>query len=167
MRLFQRFEVWLLLVAGGAAVWWAMQEPAPYAQDEAEVAATMAESAVLRIHRSTLERDFGNARLDIELRFRNTSPRPLAMQPPDVRLLTEDGREIPPFILPSERPISVLENSSTDLLLRYWLEARDLDGVLRLDVRGQSVEVKSSEPLDLTRLENKVPKTWTTTKWVP
>jgi hypothetical protein len=165
MRIFQRFEVWLLLIVGGIAVWWSMKAPEPYAQSESEVAATMAESAVLRIHRCTLERDFGNARLDIEFRYRNTSPRPLAMQPPDVRLLTADGREVAPFILPSERPVSVLENSSTDLLLRYWLDAKDLDGTLRLEVRGQSVEVKSGERLDITKLENKKPKTWTTTKW--
>ena len=167
MRIFSRFEVWFLLVIGAAATWWALRDPAPYAQDPAEIAATTATDAVLRIHRCTLERDFGNARLDIEFRYRNTSPRPLSMQPPDVRLLASDDREIPPFILPVERPPSVAAGSATDLRLRYWLAEKDLSGALRLDVRGQSVEVKTSEPLVLEKLENGQPRTWTTTKWAP
>ena len=56
---------------------------------------------------------------------------------------------------------------ATDLRLRYWLDEKDLSGALRLDVRGQSVEVKTSEPLVLEKLENGQPRTWTTTKWVP
>ncbi|MBL9132567.1 MAG: hypothetical protein JNG86_15285 [Verrucomicrobiaceae bacterium] len=167
MRLLSRPEVWFLLLASAVAAWWALRDPEPYAQDEAEIATTTAADAVLRIHRCTLERDFGNARLDIEFRFRNTSPRPLLMQPPDVRLLTDDGREIPAFILPVEKPPVAPENAASDLRLRYWLEAKDLSADLRLDVRGQSVEVKSKEPLDLEKLENARPKTWTTTKWVP
>lgn len=165
MRLLSRPEVWFLLIASVVAAWWALRDPAPYAQEEAEIAATTAPDAVLRIHRCTLERDFGNARLDIEFRFRNTSPRPLSMQPPDVRLLTGEGREIPPFILPVEKPPVASEKTATDLRLRYWLDAKDLAASLRLDVRGQSVEVKSKEPLDLEKLENGKPRTWTTTKW--
>jgi hypothetical protein len=166
MRLLSRPEIWLLLAISAIAGWWALREPAPYAQEEGEIAATTVPDAILRIHRCTLERDFGNARLDIELRYRNTAPRPLAMQPPDVRLLTADGREVPPFILPPERPTTVPENSSADLMLRYWLEAKDLTSTLRLDVRGQSVSVKSAEPLDLEKLDNKKPVTWASERWV-
>lgn len=167
MRIFSRFEVWFLLVIGAAATWWALRDPAPYAQDPAEIAATTAADAGLRIHRCTLERDYGNARLDIEFRYRNASPRPLSMQPPDVRLLAAGDREIPPFILPVERPPSAPAGAATDLRLRYWLDEKDLSGALRLDVRGQSVEVKSADPLQLDKLENGKPRTWTTTKWVP
>lgn len=165
MRLLSRPEVWFLLLASAVAAWWALREPEPYASDEAEIAATMAENAVLRIHRCTLTRDFDNARLDIEFRFRNPAPRPLFMQPPDVRLLTSEGKEVPPFILPSEKPPMVAENASTDLRLRFWLEKEHLANGLRLDVRGQSVEVKASEPFDLSKLENDKPKVWTQTKW--
>lgn len=167
MRLLSRPEVWFLLVLSGAAAWWALQEPAPYAQDAAEIAATTAPDAPLRIHRCTLERDFGNARLDIEFRYRNASPRPLTLQPPDARLLTAAGREVPPFILPVERAPVAPENTASDLRLRYWLDAADLAGGLRFEVRGQSVEVKSAEPLNLEKLENHQPRTWTTTKWAP
>jgi len=165
MRFFSRPEVWFLILASGVAAWWALREPEPYATDAAEIAATTAEDAPLRIQRCTLTRDFGNARLDIEFRFRNTAPRPLFMQPPDVRLLTGDGKEVPPFILPTERPPMVPEKASTDLRLRYWLDKEHLAGALRLDVRGQSVEVKSATPLDLEKLENDKPRVWTNAKW--
>lgn len=165
MRLFSRPEVWFLVLASAVAAWWALREPEPYATETSEVSATMAEDAVLRIQRCTLTRDFANARLDIEFRFRNTAPRPLFMQPPDVRLLTSEGQEVPPFILPAERPPRVAEKASGDLRLRFWLEKEHLASGLRLDVRGQSVEVKSKEPFDLEKLENDRPKVWTTSKW--
>lgn len=165
MRLHTRPEVWFLVLASGLAAWWALREPEPYATEATEAAATMAEDAVLRIQRCTLTRDFGNARLDIEFRFRNTAPRPLFMQPPDVRLLTSDGKEVPPFILPAERPPRVAEKASGDLRLRFWLEKKDLGTGLRLDVRGHGVEVKSRTPLDLEKLKNGEPKIWTTSNW--
>jgi hypothetical protein len=49
--------------------------------------------------------------------------------------------------------------------LRFWLEKEHLASGLRLDVRGQSAEVKSKEPFDLDKLENDQPKVWTTSKW--
>jgi hypothetical protein len=165
MRLLSRPEVWFLLLVSAIAAWWALREPAPYAAEPAEAAATMTEDAVLRIQRCTLTRDFGNARLDVEFHFRNTAPRPLFMQPPDVRLLTSDGKEVPPFILPAERPPMVAEKASADLRLRFWLETAHLASGLRLDVRGQNVEVKSAEPFDLEKLENDQPKVWTSSKW--
>lgn len=165
MRFFSRPEVWFLILASGIAAWWALREPKPYATDAAEIAATTAEDATLRIQRCTLTRDFGHARLDIELRFRNTAPRPLFMQPPDVRLLTGDGHEVPPFILPTERPPRVPEKLSADLRLRYWLEKEHLAGALRLDVRGQSVEVKAPTPFDLEKLENDKPHVRTNSNW--
>jgi hypothetical protein len=165
MRLFSRPEVWFLVLASAIAAWWALREPEPYAADASEAAASMGEDAVLRIQRCTLTRDFGNARLDIEFRFRNTAPRPLFMQPPDVRLLSSDGREVPPFILPAERPPRVAEKASADLRLRFWLEKEHLGAGLRLDVRGHSAEVKSQAPFDLEKLKNDVPKVWTTSNW--
>jgi hypothetical protein len=82
-----------------------------------------------------------------------------------VRLLTSEGKEVPPFILPAERPPRVTENASGDLRLRFWLEKEHLASGLRLEVRGQSVEVKAKEPFDLEKLENDQPKVWTTSKW--
>ena len=165
MRLLSRPEVWLLILASGVAAWWALREPAPYATDAAEIATTTAPDATLRIHRCTFTRDFGNARLDIEFHYRNASPRPLFMQPPDVRLLTTAGKEVPVFILPSERPPRIAEGASSDLRLRFWLEKEHLRAGLRLDIRDQSVEVKAETPLDLESLPNEEPVTWTSPQW--
>jgi hypothetical protein len=117
MRIFQRFEVWLLLIAGGIAVWWSFQ-PAP---NSAETSPETATDAPLQLRRCTLERDFGNARLDLEVRYKNASPRPLSMQAPDVRLLNAAGKEVPPFILPIERPPTAEAQTTGDIRLRFWL----------------------------------------------
>lgn len=165
MRLFQRFEVWLLLIAGGIAMWWSFKADAPQAAD-GPVPESSAD-APLQLRRCTLERDYGNARLDLEIRYRNASPRPLFMQPPDVRLLNAAGKEVAPFILPAERPISVEAQATSDLRLRFWLEQSDLQGPLTLDIRGATLEVKNVTPLDLEKLENKKPKVWTDADWKP
>lgn len=163
MHLFKRFEVWLLLVAGGIAMWWSFQSETTPA-DDLPVAA-MSSDAPLQLRRCTLERDFGNARLDLEIRYKNTSPRPLYLQPPDVRLINAAGKDVPPFILPAEKPASIEAQTTSDLRLRFWLEKTDLAGPLTLDIRGQTLEVKSNAPLDLEKLENKKPKVWTGAGW--
>ncbi len=163
MRLFQRFEVWLLLIAGGIAVWWSFQSDAP--GEEAGPVAEMNADAPLQLRRCTLERDFGNARLDLEVRYKNTSQRPLFMQPPDVRLINATGQDVPPFILPVERPASVEAQTTSDIRLRFWLEKADLTGPLTLEIRGQKLEVKTQTPFELERLENKKPQVWTSAAW--
>lgn len=165
MHLFKRFEVWLLILAGGIAVWWSFQTNSS-PRDDLPVAEMKADLP-LQLRRCTLERDFGNARLDLEIRYKNSSPRPLFMQPPDVRLINAAGKDVPPFILPIERPASIEAQTTSDLRLRFWLEKADLVGPLTLDIRGQKLEVKNSAPLDLEKLENKKPKVWTSTGWTP
>ena len=165
MRIFQRFEVWLLLIAGGIAVWWSFQTaPNPA---ETDPGAEMSEASPLQLRRCTLERDFGNARLDLEVRYKNASPRPLSMQPPDVRLLNAAGKDVPPFILPVERPPSIEAQTTGDIRLRFWLEKADLAGPLTLEIRSQKLEVKVSTPLDLEKLENASPRVWTSAAWTP
>ncbi len=163
MRVFQRFEVWLLLIAGGIAIWWSFQSDSPPSED-GPVAEMNADSP-LQLRRCTLERDFGNARLDLEVRYKNASPRPLSMQPPDVRLTNAAGQDVPPFILPVERPPTVEAQTTADLRLRFWLEPADLTGPLTLDIRGQRLEVKSATALDLDKLPNAQPKVWTSADW--
>ena len=161
MRIFQRFEVWLLLIAAGIAILWSFSSaPIP-----AEEIPEMSADAPLQLRRCTLERDFGNARLDLEVRFKNSSPRPLSMQAPDVRLLNAAGKEVPPFILPIERPPTAEAQTTGDIRLRFWLEKADLTGPLTLEIRGEKLEVKNSTPLDLEKLENKKPKVWTSAAW--
>lgn len=162
MHMFKRFEVWLLLIAGGIAVWWSLQSDTPV--DDGPVAEMKAD-VPLQLRRCTLERDFGNARLDLEIRYKNVSPRPLHMQPPDVRLINAAGKDVPPFILPVERPASIEAQTTSDLRLRFWLEKADLAGPLTLDIRGQKLGVKNGTPLDLEKLENKKPKVWTSAAW--
>ncbi|WP_395741660.1 hypothetical protein [Prosthecobacter sp.] len=163
MRIFQRFEVWLLLLVGGIAIWWAFSTgPNP-----GETGPETRPDSPLQLRRCTVERDFGNARLDLEVRYKNTSPRPLSMQAPDVRLINAAGKEVPPFILPIERPPTAEAQTTGDIRLRFWLEKADLAGALTLEVRGEKLEVKDSTPLDLEKLENAKPKVWTSAAWKP
>ncbi|MBE2285277.1 MAG: hypothetical protein IAE77_17590 [Prosthecobacter sp.] len=163
MHLFKRFEVWLLLLAGVAAIWWSFQSDS-LPTDDGPVAEMKAD-APLQLRRCTLERDFGNARLDLEIRYKNTSPRPLYLTPPDVRLINAAGKDVPPFILPAEKPASIEAQATSDVRLRFWLEKADLAGPLTFDIRGQKLEVKNSTPLDLEKLENKKPRVWTSANW--
>ena len=165
MRIFQRFEVWLLLIAGGIAIWWSFSSAPNPAETCPETELTTA--SPLQLRRCTLERDFGNARLDLEVRYKNTSPRPLSMQPPDVRLLNAAGKDVPLFILPVERPPSIESQTTGDVRLRFWLEKTDLAGPLTLEIRSQKLEVKNSTPLDLEKLDNARPRVWTTAEWAP
>jgi len=160
MNLLKRPEVWLLLVISLGAVVYVFMSDAP-ADGNAEVILPEETPAAVVIHRCTLERDFGNARLDIELRYRNASPRTLILQPPDARLLTGNGKEVPPFILPVEKPPQIAAQTTQDVRLRYWLEKDHLHGALTLDIRGQTAEVKTAETLELEKLENRKTQTWT------
>lgn len=165
MHLFKRFEVWLLLVTGVIAVWWSLQTDSTPVDDGPM--AEMKADIPLQLRRCTLERDFGNARLDLEIRYKNTSPRPLFMQPPDVRLINAAGKDVPPFILPVEKPANIEAQTTSDIRLRFWLEKADLAGALTLEIRGQKLEVKTSTPLDLEKLTNAKPKVWTSANWTP
>lgn len=162
MHMFKRFEVWLLLIAGVLAVGWALK---PSGSEDASVVAEAPEQPALEIRRRTLERDYGNARLDLEIRYRNPSPRPLFMQAPDVRLINAAGREVPPFVLPVERPVSVEPRSTSDVRLRFWLEENDLAGSLTLDVRGEQALVKDAEPTQLEQLKNHQPQVLDGARW--
>lgn len=162
MAFFKRIEVWVLLLLGaGAAVWVFLDQPKLDGDPEPiEASETADAETALVIHRCTLKRDYGNALLDIELRYRNASPRTLVLQPPDVKLVTADGKEVPPFILAVEKPPQIAAQTAQSVRLRYWLESTHLSGALTLDIRGSKAEVKSAAPLDLTKLENQKSKTW-------
>lgn len=160
MALFKRFEVWVLLILGGGVALWVLTDKPNMEGDSQPIETASVQEAALVIHRCTLERDFGNARLDIELRYRNASPRPLVLQPPDVKLLTGEGKEVPPFILPVEKSPHIAAQTAQNVRVRYWLEKAHLEKALRLEIRGSTAEVKGEVPLDLDTLENHKPKTW-------
>ena len=160
MKFFHRPEVWLLLLLAAGAAVWVLMSSNPGAGDPEAIEEGAPAQAAITIHRTTLERDYGNARLDIELRYRNASPRTLMLQPPDVRLLAAEGQEVPLFILPMEKPPQIAPQTAQDVRLRYWLDRKHLQGPLTLDIRGATAEVKGAGAFDLEKLENKKPKTW-------
>lgn len=161
MSFLKRFEVWLLLALSVGAIIWVFQTDSGEDGNPEPIAADAPAETGLKILRCTLERDYGNARLDIEMRYRNTSPRPLILLPPDVKLLTAEGKEIAPFILPVEKPAQVAAQTAQDIRLRYWLDKTHLKGPLTLEIRGEKAEVKGTAALDLETLENHKPKSWT------
>ncbi len=171
MNLFKRIEVILLLVlAAGGAIWVLSDNGSPddEAAGESAAASDPAQDAgpgVNKLHRCTVERDYGNARLDIELRFANRGEKKLVMQPPQVRLLTDAGREVVPFFLPFDPVPEIPAGTTQDVRLRYWLEKADLQGGLKLVIGDDSIEVKSAAVFDLEKLKNKEPRTYASSDW--
>jgi len=156
MHLPKRVELWALLALVVAGLAWVFLSGRGNGDEEATGGAPPASEAQdpLRLHRCVLKRDHGNARLDVELRVRNDGGDTLVMQPPKVRLLGPNGREVPEFFLPFEPRPEVAAGSSQDVQLRYWLESSDLKGALNLDVEGKSLAIKGASPFDL----NSVPE---------
>jgi hypothetical protein len=168
VNLFKRIEViLLLLLAVGGAVWVLSGSSKGDVYDLDPQVQVGGESAENRVQRCTLERDHGNARLDLEFRFQNQKPRKLTLQPPQVRLMTAAGKEVAPFFLPFEPQPEIAAGGSQDVRLRYWLEKSDLQGALILEVQSEKLDVKSAAPFDLEKLKNKEPRSFTDTHWTP
>jgi hypothetical protein len=168
VNLFKRIEViLLLLLAVGGAVWVLSGSSNGDVYDLDPQVKVGGESAENRVQRCTLERDHGNARLDLEFRFQNQKTRKLTLQPPQVRLMTAAGKEVAPFFLPFEPQPEIAAGGSQDVRLRYWLEKSDLQGALILEVQSEKLDVKSAAPFDLEKLKNKEPRSFTDTHWTP
>jgi hypothetical protein len=154
----RRPEVWVLLLASVAAALWALKSGGSEAEWEAGPGVSELKTAEARVTvlRGSLERDYGNARLDLEVKIRNEGLHPLVLVPPKVRLLAgaTGDREVPPFFLPAERPPEVAGKTVSEVMLRYWLEAGDLGGPLVLELEGEKVPVKADRPYALDKLEN-------------
>jgi len=168
MNYLKRIELWVLLaliVAGLVFVF--TSKPAEDDLDPSRPAANDSGNAkaALVLHRTTLERDYGNVRLDLELRIRNDKSEKLVAQSPAVKLLSGSGREVPTFFLPFDPIPEVPAKGSQDVQLRYWLETADLQGPLTLEVNGQRLEVKSAQPLDIATLKNGEKKVIKGTAW--
>lgn len=164
MNWFKRVEVWVLLLASGGLAVWALKGGKGAGEEAFEAgwqtAASEGGSAGvarrLEVLGGSLERDYGNARLDLLVRVSNPGAHPLLMSPPKVRLLAgaQAEREVPPFFLPVERPPEVAAGGTSEAKLRYWLEAKDVEGPLVLEVDGVREPVKDATPFDLKALEN-------------
>ena len=171
MNLFKRIEVVLLLVlAVGGAVFVLLSSSSsdPDLEPQTGLGGSVVaegEPGANKLHRCTLERDYGNARLDIELRFANRDAKKLVMQPPQVKLLTDAGREVPPFFLPFDPVPDIPAGTTQDVRLRYWLEKADLQSGLELVIGDERINVKSAAAFDLEKLKNKQPKVFPDANW--
>lgn len=157
MVLPKRIEIWLLLAAVLAGLVFVFSSRSPDGELVGSGGAAGPEAAggeeTLRVHRCVLERDYGNARLDIDLRVRNAAAEKVVLQSPRARLVTGKGREVPSFFLPFEAMPEVPGGATRDVQLRFWLEAADLGEALRLEVDGRSVEVKGGKAFDLQAMK--------------
>lgn len=174
MNLFKRVELWVLLaIVLGGLVWVFTSGPAEQEEDAGGTTPPRKKGAIVQgdpdqpllVHRSVLERDYGNARLDIEVRIQNTGKEKLVLQPPQVRLLTGSGREIPGFFLPFEPQPEIAPGTTQDVQLRYWLEKKDLQEALTLEVNGLRAKVKGTQAFDLETLKSKESRTFLPDGW--
>ena len=156
MAFFKRVEVWvLLLLSGGVAVWVLSGDGNADLPPAWTVAEPSSNEPVLTLRGCTLERDYGNARLDLRVKVRNTTIRPLMLRPPMVKLLAGDEVEVALFFLPAEMPPDVAAGRTSEVVLRYWLQEAELKQPLVLVVNddGDPMGFKVTTPLDLLLAE--------------
>ena len=173
MKWYQRFELWIFLVAVlGTLAWVFIQRrpigPDPDRVDSADAsseAATPAPAPPVTVLSCSLTRDYANARLDLNVRVRNDSAQKLVLSAPQVRLLTDKGREVPSFFLAFAEAPSVAPHSVGDAELRYWLGSADLEGGLRLEVHGFATPVKDAKPFDLNAAKQGEKRTFQPAHW--
>jgi hypothetical protein len=166
VKVFSRIEVWLLLVLLAGAGWFVRWSSSSGTEDEGlikNLVPVSGEAAVIR--RGTLERDHGNARLDLEVRVSNKHAKPVQLVPPFVVLRNASGREVPGFFLPVEPPPSLPAGSTADVKLRFWLDASDLVGALQLELDGATLPVKTTQPVDLASFKNLEPSSISGAPW--
>lgn len=165
MKAPRRIELWLLFAVIAAGLIFVFASRHRDDEDAGGAPPAPADDPPIVLHRCVIERDRGNARLDIELRLRNDRSEMLVLQPPKARLLAASGRDIPAFFLPFEELPEVPPKTTRDVQLRYWLEAADLQGALKLEVDRGTVDVKSAKPFDLETLKNGDRKTFGAGEW--
>jgi hypothetical protein len=170
MSVWKRPEVWglLVLVAGGA-VYIASSggrgagpdgaggDPggtAGTAGGTAGTAGGTAGAGRLRVESIELTRDYGNARLEIEVDYDNRGGPEVPLSPPDVVLETGGGEPVDPFFLAGDFPDPIAAGQRDRARLKFWLEPGQLGGALVLKVRGEAVQVKPDRPFDLGAVEN-------------
>ena len=168
VKIFQRFEVWLLLLLAAGAMAWVFKPSSSEEGRPAGFSATFGGDSVetpMVVHRLSLERDHDNARLDIDVRLTNRHAKKLALAQPSVKLVAGSGRLVPEFFLPMEPPPAIAAKTTADVRLRYWLKKTDLSGPLTLNFEDQLIELKSARPFDLGKLKNGEPKSFGTGDW--
>ena len=167
MNYLKRIELWVLLIIIGGGLFWVFSSKS----DEgtfADVSADgqkSAQTSPLKYYRSSLKRDYGNARLDIDLWIRNDKSETINLHAPAVKLVTSKGKDIPSFFLPFDPIPQIASKAAQDVQLRYWVDAADLEGGLTFEVNGVSIPIKSEQPFDLKSIPNDDTKTFQPGKW--
>ncbi len=169
MNFLKRIELWVLLAVILAGLVWVFSSK--HADDDESGAsgtsttADAGDAAPLKLHRCVVERDYGNARLDLDVRLHNDQPEKLICQSPKVKLLTAKGREVPSFFLPFDALPEVPAKTTQDVQLRYWVDAADLQGALTLEVNGKTLEVKTVKAFDWESMKNGEKRTFNAGAW--
>jgi len=171
----KRPEVIVLLIAFLSIALWVLLRPSGDSDDVdgqsassspgSETTSTAPESDVPRILDRSLERDYGNARLELRIDLTNQTAEPQQLIPPFVRLTGPDGETIPPFFLALSKPPTLAPGKSDTVKLAYWLEKSHLEGPLWFACGDHTVEVKDDAPLDLESIENQASKAFSSTRW--
>jgi hypothetical protein len=167
MHLLKRIELWVLLAVVLAGLAWVFMSGGSREDtvNDGGAASARDAQAPLQLHRCVLKRDYGNARLDIDLRVRNDGTEKLLMRSPKVKLLAPKGREIPSYFLPFDPVPEIPPHSAQDVQLRYWLETADLQGALSLEVDGKTLAIKSEGAFDLNSVKNNEEKVISPGAW--
>jgi hypothetical protein len=156
-KLLQRPEVWVLLLMSVGAAWFVLAPKNPSDTRWSVRNQAPASGEATALQRMTLERDHGNARLDLELRFTNPHSKTLQLVAPLAILKTSEGQEVPAFFLPIEPPPSIPAKTTADIRLRFWLDPEHFKTALILELDGTRIPIKSAAAFDLTQLENTKP----------
>lgn len=168
MNFLKRIELWVLLAVIIAGLVWVFSSKHADDDESGTTGATSTADASdlpLKVYRCVIERDYGNARLDVDVRIRNDEAEKLICQSPKVKLLNAKGREVPSFFLPFDQQPEVPAKTAQDVQLRYWVDAADLQGALTLEVNGKTLEVKTAKALDWESMKNGEKRTLSAGAW--
>ena len=153
MSVFKRPEVWVLLVLAIVGVGYVLTTGGG-GGDEDGGGGGASEGGKLRVDKVVLERDYGNARLDITVRYDNRGGGEFQVARPAVALVRGDGAEVDEFFLAGDFPEPVTAGREVEVLLKFWLKPEDLGGELTLRVQGDEAVVKGAGAFDRESVEN-------------
>ncbi|TLD72036.1 hypothetical protein FEM03_04745 [Phragmitibacter flavus] len=169
MAFLKRFEIWVLLAVVIAGLAWVFLSGPPDEFDEevlpTEPGKATVSSPALTLRKLVIKRDYGNARLDVDVKLRNEKSEKLVLTSPAVRLMNGAGREVPSFFLPFDALPEVAAKSTQEAHLRYWLEEEDLLGTLTLEIDGLKLLLKDGTAVPMDSLKNGEETVLKSTKW--
>jgi hypothetical protein len=139
----------------------------------------------LQIRARSLSRDFGNARLFLEIHVDNRAGQTFTAAPPqlilvagatpadfpegapDLEDLPDGARLVTPLTLPSSPPPMIPAGTRQNIELKFWLEPADLLGPLTLVSPQAATAVKDAAPLALEKLKDQAATRFRSPSWQP